>query len=60
MPANAAIFLKLLTVKPHELFMMWVAESDWLLEAQLKVTSAKLFLQCSRPTLIQPSEKSLS
>ena len=46
MSANAAIFLKLLTVKPHELLItdqMWVVESDWLLEAQLKVTCVRLF-----------------
>ena len=46
MSTNAAIFCELLTVKPHELLkadQIWVVESDWSVEIQLKVTCARPF-----------------
>ena len=48
-------FCKLLTVKPHELLItdqIWVVESDWLVEIQLKVTCARRF---SHHALAQPT-----
>ena len=55
MSTNAAIFRKLLTVKLHELLItdqIWVVESDWSVEIQLKVTCARPF---SRRTLTLPT-----
>ena len=46
MSTNAAIFCKLLMVKPHELLIpdqIWVVESEWLVEIQLKVTCPRPF-----------------
>ena len=50
MSTNAAIFRKLLTVKLHELLItdqIWVVESDWSVEIQLKVTCARPFSHCT-------------
>ena len=50
MSTNAAIFRELLTVKLPELLItdqIWVVESDWLVEIQLKVTCARLFSCCT-------------
>ena len=52
---NAAIFCERLTVKPHELLItdqIWVVESDWSVELQLKVTCARPF---SRRALAPPT-----
>ena len=46
MSANATIYCELPTVKPHELLItdqIWVVESDWSVEIQLKVTCAGPF-----------------
>ena len=45
MSINVTIFRELLTMKPHELVItnqIWVVESDWLVDIQLKVTCARL------------------
>ena len=49
MSTNAAIFYELLT-KLHEILItdqIWVVESDWLVEIQLKVTCARPFSCCA-------------
>ena len=52
MSTNAAIFRKLLMVKPHELLIPEVVESEWSVEIQLKVTCARPF---SRRALAPPT-----
>ena len=50
MSTNAAIFCELQMVKPHELLkadQIWVVESDWSVEIQLKVTCARPFSRCN-------------